>query len=77
MSNLRLMVREFYSDGSPPNAFGHFVKDLETLKSSLLLCLGPDGSGRLESAEIWLIEADDENGDTLDEVCLEFLEMPR
>jgi hypothetical protein len=40
------------------------------LEKGFISCLGSGSSSALESAEVWLIEANDENGDTLDEVLL-------
>ncbi len=67
MSNLRLMCREWYRN-NPSSAHGYDVGELLSLQDRLTRCLANDSD--LEQAEIWLIEANDENGDTLDEVLL-------
>ena len=68
MSDLRLMCLERYTI-NPSTACGYGIDEWEYLQGHELRCLA-DNDSDLESAEIWLIEASDEKGDTLDEVLL-------
>ncbi len=74
MSNLRLMCLERYMI-SPSTACGYDLDEWVSLQDHSLRCLANNDSD-LESTEIWLVEANDENGDTLDEVLLWAGERP-